>query len=126
MIKIDRKVCRDILKLTHDYDKSLFFSPSLGGFSFWHNSPPEKPEIKSSAPLSEIYESLLRLEERGLIHIIQKSWNKDVIFRITPELLHYKAFWFDRFTRTYVAGFISGVLTALLSGLLIEIFLRLF
>ena len=122
MISIDRKVCKDILKVTKDYKDQVFFSPDLGGYAIWHMCHPEKAELESSVPVSEVSGSLARLVERKMIRKIQGSYNGGTIFRINPELLHAKAFWFDRVTKTYVGGFVSGVLSTLLGGLLLHYF----
>ena len=118
MIKIDRKTCRDILRVTTSYKEWINFSHKDGGYSLNSNSAPVV--ISASIPLKEVSGSLLRLEASGLIKKISDVWGDDMIFVITPELLHYKAFWFDRFTKTYLAGFISGVGVSVISGLLIH------
>ena len=118
MIAIDRKVCRDILKMTTDYNVSVFFGPALGGYSTWHLHYPENVELVSSVPIAEVPGALQRLEDRNLIKKIQGSMNGGVIFRITPELLHAKAFWWDRFTKKTIGGFVIGVLIGLSVNLL--------
>lgn len=120
MINMDRKTCRDILRLTSSYDACLFFDPVLGGYAFWHGACPETIDKQPSIKADEVAGSLSRLVEAGLIKKIQGSMNGGMIFRVTPELRHYKAFWFDRFTKTYLAGFISGVGVSVISGLLIH------
>ena len=120
MIRIDRKVCRDILRITNRYDVDLFFDPDFGGFSIWHGTHPDRPEFIPSVPLHEVAGSLNRLLERGMIKKIVGSWSGGMIFQITPELLHAKAFWFDRVTKKYLAGFISGVATSVVAGLIIH------
>lgn len=120
MISLDRKLCKDILRFTSDYNASVIFDPALGGFAHWHMSHPDAVEMVSSIPANEVSGSLARLEQRSMVRIIQRSAGGSVIFRITPELLHAKSFWWDRFTKTYLAGFISGVLTAVVGGLLLH------
>ena len=118
MINMDRKTCRDILRVTTSYKDWICFSHEDGGYSLSSNS--DSLVISSSIPLKEVSGSLLRLEASGLIKKISDVWGDDMIFVITPELLHYKAFWFDRLTKTYLAGFISGVGVSVISGLLIH------
>lgn len=126
MISIDRKVSRDILKITTQYNDSILFDPTIGGFCKWRGTHPDKAEQIASVPVSEIPGALRRPEERGMIKKIQGLMGDGMIFRITPELLHAKAFWWDRFTKTYVAGFVSGVLTTVVSGLLLHFLTGLF
>ncbi len=108
MIRIDRKVTRDILRLTKSYDASIIFDPSIGGYAFWHMKRPEKVEMASSVPVHEVAGSLKRLIDRGMIEKIQGAWNGAVIFRINPELVHAKAFWFDRVTKKFIGGVVTG------------------
>lgn len=117
MIRIDRKTCRDIQNLAKSYDENLFFSPDLGGYCHWHYSHPEKAEKAPSINLDEVPGSLSRLVDSGLIKKIQGSMNGGMIFRITPELRHYKAFWFDRFSKKFTVGFVSGILVGVCANL---------
>lgn len=126
MISIDRKICRDILKVTTDYNTSVLFDPAIGGYAVWHMSHPETASVTSSVPVNEVPGALRRLEALEMVKKVQGAMNGAVIFRITPELLHAKAFWWDRFTKTYVAGFISGVLITVASGLLLHFLTGLF
>lgn len=118
MISIDRKVSRDILKTTKQYDQSILFDPSLGGFAIWRMSHPDKADQVCSVPVSEVPGALQRLADRGMINKIQGTWSGGMIFRITPELLHAKAFWWDRFSKKFWGGFVMGVITALTANLL--------
>ena len=120
MISIDRKVCKDILKVTKDYNVSIMFSPDIEGYAVWHMHHPEKANQLSSVPVSEVLGALDRLSEKKLIKKIQGSLGGGMVFRITPELLHYESFWWDRVSKTYVAGFASGVLTTVCGGLLLH------
>ncbi len=121
MISIDRKVCHDVLRVTNDYNASVLFDPAIGGYAIWHMSHPETASVISSVPINEVPGALRRLEKQEMIKKIQGAMNGAVVFRITPELLHAKTFWWDRFTKTYVAGFISGVLITVASGLLLHL-----
>lgn len=125
MIAIDRKVCKDILKLTKDYNTSVIFAPDINGYAIWHKYHPEKADQPSSVPAHEVKDSLVRLSDRKMILKIQGSMSGAVVFRITPELLHAKAFWWDRFSKTYVAGFISGVASSVAGGLILQLLIRL-
>lgn len=118
MIRFDRKLCRDILRITTDYNTSIIFDPAVGGFALWHLHHPDRAEVIPSIPLSEVPASLSRLEERSMIQTIQRSMNGAVIFRIRPELLHAKAFCWDRFTKKFWGGFVSGILVGLIANLL--------
>lgn len=118
MIGIDRKVCRDILKTTKDYSVSILFDPALGGYCRWNMRHPEKIDLKSSVPVCEVPGALQRLEKMDLIHKIQGIASGGVIFCITPELLHSKSFWFDRVTKKFLAGFVSGVFVGITANIL--------
>ena len=118
MILIDRKVCRDILKTTTDYDDLILFDPELSGYSMWGYTSPEQAKVISSVPVSEVPGSLSRLITRGMIRKFQGISGGGMVFCITPELLHAKAFWWDRFTKRFWGGYALGVITALTANLL--------
>ena len=120
MIRIDRKTCRDILSLTKSYNVDLFFSPDHGGYSYWHSSHPKSIDKTPSINVKEVPDSLSRLAKQGLIKKIQGIMGGGMIFRITPELLHYKAFWFDRFTKKFFGGFVSGIAVTVIADLIIR------
>lgn len=126
MVSIDRTVCRDILKMTTDYDVRVLFDPNAGGYSIWKGSYPEHAFLSSSVPISEVPGALSRLERDSRIKTFQKAYGGLWIFLITPELLHAKAFWWDRFSKTYLAGFISGAAATFAGGLLLHFFTGLF
>ena len=118
MISIDRKVCKDILKITKDYNVSVIFAPELGGYAKWHMYLPEKAERISSVRVDEVPEALNRLVERKFIRKINGSMSGAMVFRIMPELLHAKAFWFDRFSKKFWVGLVSGIVIGLIANLL--------
>lgn len=126
MISIDRKVSRDILKVTKDYNVKILFDPALGGFSIWHMSHPDKVECVPSVSIAEVPGALERLEERGMIKKTQGIWGGGMIFHITPELLHAKAFWWDRFSKKFWGGFVAGVVASVASGLILHFLQKLF
>lgn len=118
MVSIDRKVCRDILKLTRQYDSAILFDPDLEGYSLLDYVAPSKADVLSSVPVSEVPGSLRRLIDRGMIEKQQGISGGGMIFNITPELLHAKAFWWDRFTKCFWGGFVSGVAVGITANLL--------
>lgn len=118
MISIDRKVSRDILKVTRDYNQKVLFDTSLGGYSIWRMHNTGKIEQTSSVPASEVPGALQRLADRGMIEKVQGIMGGGMIFRIRPELLHARAFWWDRFTKKFWSGYVLGVITALTANLL--------
>lgn len=126
MISIDRKVIRDILKVTKDYNVKILFDPALGGFAPWNMSHPDKAERAPSVPISEVSGALKRLEECGMIQKVQGTWNGGMVFRITPELLHAKAFWWDRFSKKFWGGFATGIVASVIAGLILHILQGLF
>lgn len=126
MIRFDRKTCRDILKVTKNYNTSVFFHPNIGGYCVWTGSVPDQASVLPSIPLKEVPGSLNRLIEYGLITKRIGAMDNGMVFRITPELLHYKSFWWDRFSRKYIAGFISGVFTSVVAGLILHFVVKLF
>lgn len=126
MISIDRKVCRDILKVTTDYNTSVIFSPDLGGYAIWHMRHPEKADLVSSVRPEEVPYALDRLSKRGMIVKIQGSFGGGLVFRIKSELLHAKRFWFDSFSKKFIGGFVSGVITGVVADLLVHWLIKLF
>lgn len=126
MIRIDRKTCRDILRVTKRYDNKVFFHPDISGYCLWSGAHPKHASVVSSVPVSEVFGSLNRLNDQKLIEKQMGVMGNGMIFCITPELLHYKAFWFDRFTRTFLAGFLSGIATSVVAGLVLHFLIKLF
>lgn len=126
MISIDRKVSRDILSVTKDYNVKILFDPALGGFAVWHMSHPDKANRVPSVPITEVSGALERMEERGMIKKIQGTWGGSMIFCITPELLHAKAFWWDRFSKKFWGGFAAGIAASVASGLILQLLQGLF
>ena len=126
MISIDRKTIKDILKVTESYDESIFFHPNIGGFCIWPGYFPDQASVKPSSDICEIPGSLNRLVDAKLIIKIQGAYDNGMIFRITPELLHSKAFWFDRVSKKFLGGFLTGVAAAVVADLLIRLIAKLF
>lgn len=118
MIRLDKKVCHDILKITSAYNELILYDPALNGYCHWDGSHPEKPDLASSLSVSETRSSLLRLETSGLIKRIQGISGGGIIFHITAELLHRKAFWIDRTAKPFIAGFVSGIAVGVFANLL--------
>ena len=125
MIRIDRKTCKDILKVTKSYDDDIFFHPSIGGFCIWTGSHPDHASVKSSSDIDEIPGSLNRLVDSKLIIKQIGTMDKGMIFHITPELLHYKAFWFDRISRKFATGFLAGVASAVAADIIFHFIAKL-
>lgn len=119
MIRIDRKVCRDILKLTNSYDDQIIYDPDLKGFALWSGSFPGQVSTPSVEP-AEILGSLNRLCENKFLVMQTGVHRGGMIFSITPELRHRNAFWFDRVSKTYAGGFVSGVLTSVVAGTILH------
>lgn len=126
MISIDRKTCRDILNVTRDYNQKIMFDPSLGGYSIWRMHNSVKIEQSCTVPVSEVPGSLQRLIDRNMIEKVQGIMGGGMIFRIRPDLLHAKAFWWDRFTKKFWGGFAAGVATSVVSGLILHFLTGLF
>lgn len=118
MIRYDRKTCKDILKLTDKYDDLVIFDPDIGGYCNFDSDNQEEAEVKPSIPVSEVTGALHRLEERGMIKKISGTWSGGMVFSITPELLHAKAFWWDRFSKRFLGGFVSGLVVGITANLL--------
>ena len=126
MIRVDRKVCHDIMKVTDKYNVSILFHPDLGGYCKWHGTHPDSPEVVPSVQIEEIPSALDRLISRGMIEKVIGVNGHGMIFRIRPELLHAKAFWFDSFSKKFIGGFVSGILTTVVSSLILHFLTGLF
>ena len=118
MISIDRKVCRDILAVTSNYSDWILYDPALNGYCFWDGTHPERPSFVSSVVTQETQSALLRIEDAGLIKRMKGITGGGLIFHITAELLHRKAFFFDAITRRFLWGFIAGVSSTLIPQLI--------
>ena len=118
MIRIDRKVCRDILSITSNYSDWILYDPVLNGYCFWDGSHPERASVESSVVTQETRYALQRIENAGLIKRMQGIHGGGLIFHIAPELLHRKAFFFDAITRRFLWGFIAGVSSTLIPQLI--------
>lgn len=119
MIRIDHKVCRDILRITNRYDVSIIYDAGLEGFAIWSGCRPENVVVPS-VPTDDVPGALQRLSDRGVIKKLQGLSGGGMIFRVTPQLRHAKAFWFDQFTKTYFGGFVSGVLATVVGGIILH------
>lgn len=126
MIRIDRKTYKDILKVTRRYDVPVFFHPDINGFSIWRSVQPDHTDVISSVPIDEVPDALNRLADLDWIEKEIGVSGNGMIFHITPKLLHHKAFWLDRFSHTYIGGFISGVATSVIAGLILHFLVKLF
>ncbi|WP_281522850.1 hypothetical protein [Mogibacterium timidum] len=114
MIRIDRKLSNAILKISDSYDSEFFYDIDENGIFFndkLYSVPIDKSEIKGS---------LVRLIDAGYLIPAANSWCT-VEFSISPELKHAKAFWFDRVSKRFIYGFISGVLTSVTAMLLVKL-----
>lgn len=125
MIIVDWKVARAALKLTKSYKDEIFYAS--GGVSLMlvaPSGPPVKSAVVSASP-EDIPPAITRLAEKNFFKIIIKT-EDEVYFSIQPELRHWFAFWFDRVSKRYIAGFISGVITTVVSGLIVHYLTGLF
>lgn len=114
MIRIDRKLSKAILKISDSYDSEFFYDIDENGIFFndkLYSVPIDKSEIKGS---------LVRLIDAGYLIPSNNAWCT-IEFSISPELKHAKAFWFDRITKRFIYGFISGVLTSISAALLVKL-----
>lgn len=126
MISIDRKARHDILEVTKNYDDDIFFHPNIDGFCIWTGAHPDRASVKPSISCSEVPGVLNRFKQSGLIDEVIGVDGHGMIFRITPELLHYKAFWWDKSGRPFILGFISGIAATVISGLILHFVVKLF
>lgn len=122
MLRIDRKVAKSLLKLTRKYSDEIFYSSEKTGFILVHIAADPETSVPFPIPKDEISASLKRLEKANLITVNTRVWGDDLYFSITPELLHYKAFWFDRFSHRFIGGFVTGVIVGISANLLTPFF----
>lgn len=117
MIRSDRKVAGAALKLTRDYSKALSLDSS--GVLCLCDSPDKAIALK--IPVQDALEAVDRLVAKGYFRIHTKYWG-GYSFTITSYLNHRFAFFWDRFTRKflfgYIAGIVSGVIVTVLGGLI--------
>ena len=113
MIRIDRKVARTALKLTSSYDTILVYDPACG--MFVRNT---KSYMVPSVPPDDVPDAIDRLIDAGLFCNYARGMGSVKMFRITPKLRHRFAFAMDSFTKTFWAGFITGVATTAAANLL--------
>lgn len=118
MIGMDRKIVKTILEISDSYDSAFSYHGDDGIYF-------DKKLYKLPVPPSEIKPALLRLIELGYLKQTLRPYGVTV-FSITPELKHARAFWFDRVTKRFLGGFVTGVTTAVATGLILRFIAKLF
>ena len=125
MIKYDRKIISAVLKLTDNYHDELTIGYNPSSLLLIRNIS----EVINRVPLDisedDAEESVGRLIDAGLLRVGRK-WLGGFSFCMTSRLKHRHAFWWDSFSKKYIAGFVSGVLVTVAAGVLVHLITGLF
>ena len=119
MISIDKKVAKAARKLADTYKTLLVYEPGTNKISVAYSFNDYGQSVFVSVPVEDIPRAIFRLSDSGYIHIKHNVDGGTLYFSIEPKLKHRFAFWFDSFSKRYIAGFISGVAVTLTADLLI-------
>lgn len=125
MIKTDRKIVSAVLKLTDNYHDELAIGREPTSLLLINNLHKVVKSVRLSISAEDADESVKRLIDAGLLRIGTKRYGW-YSFHMTSRLKHRHAFWWDSFSKRYIAGFISGVVTTVVSGLILHFLTGLF
>lgn len=125
MIKTDRKVVAAVLKLTNNYHDELAIGHDPTSIVLMNGLHEVIKSVRLKISAEDADESVKRLIDRGLLRIGSKGYGW-YSFYMTSRLKHRHAFWWDSFSKRYIAGFISGVVTTVVSGLILHFLTGLF
>lgn len=123
MIHIDRKIARSILRHISSYSDFFFYESEADVFFYGEN---HKESFPVPVPSEEVIPSLGRLTKAGFLTASFKLWGvRGVIgYSITPKLKHHFAFALDQFTKKFFCGFLTGVLTTVVGGVLLNLLIK--
>lgn len=127
MIRIDRKIARLVIRESGKrYDTIFLFdgsTPKLFIVPYVGSSDPIR-SVDIAVPQQDIPESINRLTASGHLKKESGIMHNGSYFSMTPLLLHRYAFWIDAFTKKFWYGFLSGVITSVVAGVLLQIILK--
>ena len=125
MIKTDRKIVAAVLKLTDNYHDEMTIGYDPSSLLLVRNFH----DVVNGVPLDiseeDAEESVQRLIDAGLLRISSK-WDGAYSFCMTSRMKHRHAFWWDSFSKKYIAGFVSGFLVTVAAGVLLHFITGLF
>ena len=121
MIHIDKIVARAALKLSPSgYKTQIFYDPDsrelyVGSLA---DHKVRGASRKISVDPADVPLCFERLAEKGLV--LKQDYFGGSCITVLPKLRHRFAFALDAFTKRYVGGFISGVLTTVAAGVILH------
>ena len=125
MITADRKIVSAVLKLTDNYHDEMAIGHDPSSLLLLRGHREIVKSVPLSIPTEDADEAVQRLVSADLLRIKSK-WYGGYSFCMTSRLKHRHAFWWDSFSKKYIAGFISGVATTVVAGLILHFVTGLF
>ena len=119
MIKNDRVIISAVLKLTDNYHDELTLGYNPSSLLLIKNIHDVQKAIPLRISEEDAEESVNRLIKEGFLRTATK-WNGGFSFCMTSRLKYRHAFWWDSFTKRYIAGFISGVAVTVVADLIVH------
>ena len=120
MIHIDRKIARSILRHISSYSDFFFYESEADVFFYGEN---HQESFSVPVPSEEVIPSLERLTKAGFLTVSFKLWGV-ISYSITPKLKHHFAFALDQFTKKFFCGFLTGVLTTVVGGVILNLLIK--
>ena len=125
MIRTDRKIIAAVLKLANSYHDEMVLGHDPCSLLLVQNISDVVKQVTLSVSKDDAEESVKRLIDSGLLRI-ETKWMGGYSFCMTSLLKHRHAFWWDSFSKKYIAGFISGVATTVAAGVIAHFITDLF
>lgn len=125
MIRTDRKLIAAVLKLTDNYHDEITIGHDPSSLLLVRNINEVVNAVPLSISVEDARESVERLIDSGLLRVSTK-WMGGFSFTMTSRLKHRHAFWWDSFSKKFIAGFISGFLVSVASGVALHFITGLF
>lgn len=125
MIRSDRKIISAVLKLTDNYHDEMAIGHDPSSLLLVKKLRTVIKCVPLSISEEDADESVKRLVDAGLLRV-KTQWSGGYSFCMTSRLKHRYAFWWDSFSKKYIAGFVSGVITTVAAGVLAHFITGLF
>lgn len=117
MIKTDRKVVAAVLKLTNNYHDELAIAHEPTSIVLLNGHHKVVKDVRLNISAEDADESVKRLIDYGLLRIGSKGYGW-YSFYMTSRMKYRHAFWWDSFSKRFIAGFVSGVAVGISVNLL--------